>query len=322
MRMRWIFLFIFFCFICANGAAAQSDFSFAKAPDTARDAIYVPITDDQQLRAELHVRARNMEEFDQIVLPLNANAVVIDRSTWTYHLRRDDTVHFSYIVTPQIARQNIATLTVLPNKIDFQNTDGFTHEENTPGLTIKSNGLRHHIVWNLNFSRPNPAGNVSPRLPDIIAVGLPEDYEGRTINKTASMVFPTPIDDSNPFLFASGDLQDGRIELAYDDPEPPQFAWFQKHAYKFVGIALPILLLPFTQGDKVNRRRYLIVFWVLAGAIILLYGGLILYAIQLGASLNDLIVDISALIVTGLVAGVSYWILTKDEPKTAPPPVV
>lgn len=307
----------------AAQAAAQGTFSMADVPSTANDALFITLSDDHRIEAHFFARGRTMAGFDFVRIPLNAEKVTADPLISVLHQKYDASVVLSYLVTPKLAQQDIVTLDVVPDRLDFTDERAFDSTMPGRGLTIKQNGLRRLLVWDLSpsGSLPMPISQTS-RLPDAIAFGFPKEYRGRTLPGSGSMFDPTPVSGPNPAVFTRASLSDGRIQIAYDLREPAAFETIVKTALKFVGMLLPILLLRLTQPEKVNATRFRMVFWGLLGAITLIYGALIAYSLYLGAPLLDVLIDLGFAIMTAALAALTAWLVQKRPAPPQMPPAV
>jgi len=316
--LRTVFL-LSLLYLLPSVAAAQANFTMANTPPDARDAIYISLEDKLRLEGEFHVRTRIMDEYNHIYAPISVGHVVPANGIRLLHQRTESDVFFTYKVSPQLVSQRIGGFQITPNNLQFETNDALRKSVTEKGLTVESNGIYRQVTWNFaDGDRQNDPFFGEYRLPDIIALGLPEGSEGRALPGSNSVVSPEPISGTNPLIFDGKSLTNGRIEIAYNLPEPESFRAIVENGLKLVGMLIPVLLLLFTDASELNRKRYRWIFRGTLSAIIIIYAGLIGFGLYIGASILEIIINIAFAFVTGVLAWIVQWTKTKAPSQPLP----
>jgi len=318
-RLAVVLFWAFWAFWLPLQAQAQTPLSLADVPESAREILYFSLVDDQNIEARLLVKARAMSDIEFVVIPMDVVDVnTTENELALYQISRGRVV-LAYKITPQLSAPDLFDVSVRPKTIRYVEESAFADTTSTEvGLNIRSSGLRRHIILNLSIPKLlRTSASYPSRLPDIFAFQLPSDFEGRTLPKSSSMIYPQSFSGPNPIVIERDRIVDDRIEFSYDIPESKSFGYFAKLGLRFVGMLIPVVLLGLTQPDKIDRKRYRWTFIITLVVIAAIYGSLIVTGLIYGANIEEIVIDVSFAIATALLAYLTNWIQTRQPARTA-----
>jgi uncharacterized membrane protein len=139
------------------------------------------------------------------------------------------------------------------------------------------------------------------------------------------MFDPDPIkSDRSTFIFAAakqGSTSSAQtFRLRYELPQPGWAPAVVRVVLKALAIVLPVLLIVFSDPEKVNRRRYLPAAVVLVLLYLAVYVVLIVIVLRTGQGIEAIIEDAVLAVLTVFFAWLTYFLKNRPSAQGPSPP--
>lgn len=293
--------------------------------DGRRVAVTFDLSNEKSIKAEIVALPGNAAELSYLDLPFGIKNETMDErhvifvwkhrreTIFSYNMRPSRTASLLLASFDPVFSENSA-MDALIRDADVSDRDS--------NLYFIQEGLQRLFQLRLPPSRKielegGIGGGIEVANPDLVAVRLPSKFKGRTFS-SGRMYEPEPLphnpsNDLSLLIFPATNTNSLSqiFRVTYELPQPDWVSIAVRIGLKFLGLILPIVLIAWTDPEKVNPRRFR--HWSIAiGTLYLVvYGFLIYLTISTSGSLEAIIEDAGFAALTAVVAVITYRIKSK-----------
>lgn len=292
-------------------------------------AVAFDLSNENRIQGEVLALPDSKVPLSFLRIPFGIKQAAINEKNFIFIREQTQQTMFAYNLSNQSSSLEIASFTPVfsdRSAIATLSNVGSSPQPGEPDLYFIQDGLQRLFflrlppAQTLNFS----GQTVEIPSPDLVAVRLPADYVGRTF-PSGHMFDPDPIKSDRPtFVFAAGKqgstASPQTFRVRYDLPQPDWASTAVRIGLKALAIALPVLLIVFTDPDKLDRRRYLRAAIILGLLYLAGYCTLIVISLRTGQGLGAIIEDASFAVLTAFFAWLTYFLKNKRTAQGPPPP--
>jgi hypothetical protein len=286
-------------------------------------ALAFDLRNEKTLKGQVLALANETPQLSFIELPFAIKNLSVDQRHVVLTWQRTNTTIVSYNMRPSrsssLELASFDPIFSTDSALDALIGDA-TAPDQTSNLYFIRSGLQRLFLLRLPEAdkiklEGSENSEIDVKIPDLIAVQLPEHYVGRTFPTSGRMFDPAPLTQHPLVLFSANNLNASKrfVRIRYDLPAPDWIPDAVSFGMKFLALLLPIVLIAWSDPGKANPRRYRITVVGIGCLYLLGYGYMIYLTMYSGGSYSEIFQNLGFAIGTAFAAWLTYFIKNKAQ---------